>query len=267
MNRKSISVVIPVFNEEDYLKACMESLLKDLGENDEVIIVDNNSSDSTADIAANFTNQDKRVRYILEEKQGSMNARQAGFDIAKSDVLATVDADTNVLKGWSKIMLQELRRQEADAISGYGLFKVKYLRGFTSGIANFILFGLLPLFIGTKGFLFGTSYMIKKEVWESIRGETNTSKDVWDDYEVTLLANDAGFKIVHTGEKLYTYSPRRSLDSPVKLWSYGMRGVKTLKRHRSVRAYFLPYLGLITIGLAMLLLRPATVLEAKFKRD
>lgn len=267
MKKEAVSVVVPAFNEEDYIVACIEALRNELAPDDEIIVVDNNSADSTPEKVKAIAKHDPRVRYLLETKQGSMAARKAGFDLASNALLATIDSDTQVKIGWSSEMSSELIDSNADGISGFGTFRVKYLKNFTSTVANLILFRAVPLFLGTKGFLFGTSYMIKREAWEEIGTKVDTSKEVWDDYEVTLLVNDAGYKIKNTTTSLYTYSTRRSLDSPVKLLSYGNRGLETLKRHRGIRAYLLPLLGLLTVGMALLVLRPVNMAESVLKQD
>ena len=94
---ETISVVIPAYNEEDYIGAC----LKSIDENrtpavKEVLVIDNASTDRTAEIAARYPG----VRVIREQKKGLTRARQCGLEHATGDILAWADADCRVTKKW-----------------------------------------------------------------------------------------------------------------------------------------------------------------------
>jgi peptidoglycan/xylan/chitin deacetylase (PgdA/CDA1 family)/glycosyltransferase involved in cell wall biosynthesis len=92
-----ISVVIPAFNESLSISRCLGSLAKqDTGYPFDVIVVDNNSSDGTASVAASFP----FVRVVSEPKQGVTRARQAGLARAQGEVVAQTDADTDLPCDW-----------------------------------------------------------------------------------------------------------------------------------------------------------------------
>jgi glycosyltransferase involved in cell wall biosynthesis len=94
---QSISVIIPAFNEEKYLPACLQSILAHRAENVlEVIVIDNASTDRTAEVAASFPG----VTVIREPKKGLTAARQCGLQSSTGDLLAFVDADTQVPSDW-----------------------------------------------------------------------------------------------------------------------------------------------------------------------
>lgn len=90
-----VSVVIPARNEEKYIGKCLQSLLEQEEKADEIIVVDNNSSDKTAEIAKSYG-----ARVIKEKTQGITYARTLGFNSAKFEIIARVDADTTVPKDW-----------------------------------------------------------------------------------------------------------------------------------------------------------------------
>ncbi len=94
--RLLVSVVIPAYNEEQYLPACLRALAEQKDAPPyEVIVVDNASTDSTADIARQYG-----ARVISEARKGVSFARQAGFEAARGEIIASTDADTRVTPYW-----------------------------------------------------------------------------------------------------------------------------------------------------------------------
>ena len=93
----NISVVVPAYNEEQYIAACLSSILNQKNEAlHEIIVVDNASTDATAQIAASYPG----VRVVLEQNKGLPYARQRGLEEAVGDIVAYIDADTKVRPGW-----------------------------------------------------------------------------------------------------------------------------------------------------------------------
>jgi len=93
----TVSVVIPAYNEEQYLGRCLEALAQQTYPADrlEVIVVDNGSTDATAEIARQYG-----VRVIAEPRKGVARARQTGFEAARGAIIASTDADTVVPPFW-----------------------------------------------------------------------------------------------------------------------------------------------------------------------
>jgi glycosyltransferase involved in cell wall biosynthesis len=90
------SVVIPAFNEEFYLADCLASLaVQDFAGDLEVIVVDNNSTDRTADIA-----RAGGARVVFESERGVCHARQRGTEAARGEIIISADADTVYPPGW-----------------------------------------------------------------------------------------------------------------------------------------------------------------------
>jgi glycosyltransferase involved in cell wall biosynthesis len=92
-----VSVVVPAYNEEEYLPACLRALRRQTfpAERFEVIVVDNASTDSTAAVARRLG-----ARVITEPRKGVSRARQAGFQAARGPIIASTDADTQVPPDW-----------------------------------------------------------------------------------------------------------------------------------------------------------------------
>lgn len=88
-----ISVIVPVYNVEQYLTRCVESILVQTYQNLEVILVDDGATDRSGAICDEFAVRDSRVRVIHKENGGLSSARNAGLDAAKGEFIAFVDSD------------------------------------------------------------------------------------------------------------------------------------------------------------------------------
>jgi glycosyltransferase involved in cell wall biosynthesis len=108
-----ISFVIPAYNEEALLASCIASIAVEMNTDYEIIVVDNGSTDLTADIARYFS-----TKVINEPTKGVVWARQAGYAEAQGDLIAFIDADSEVPNGWLAIMLRAMSDERIVACSG-----------------------------------------------------------------------------------------------------------------------------------------------------
>ena len=88
-----ISVIVPVYNVENYLVRCVDSILRQTYENLEIILVDDGSRDSSGSLCDELARKDTRIQVIHKENGGLSSARNAGIDIARGEYLAFVDSD------------------------------------------------------------------------------------------------------------------------------------------------------------------------------
>ena len=88
-----ISVIVPVYNSEEYLRRCIDSILKQSYELFELIAVDDGSSDNSWKILENYSKQDNRIRIIHQENAGPGKARNRGLDAASGEYVVFVDSD------------------------------------------------------------------------------------------------------------------------------------------------------------------------------
>lgn len=96
--RPKISVVIPVYNGEKTIKDCLDSVLNQDYENYEIIVVNNNSTDSTSKILEKINN--KKLRVLFETKKGRGAARNMGIKNSSGDLIAMIDSDCIAPKDW-----------------------------------------------------------------------------------------------------------------------------------------------------------------------
>lgn len=113
---KTISLVIPAYNEEKYIGACLESAVRNRPTNlTEIIVIDNASKDRTAEIAKSYPG----VRVVREDRKGLTSARECGLKSATGDIIAYIDADTRVPTGWfERINTEFARNMKLVCISG-----------------------------------------------------------------------------------------------------------------------------------------------------
>ena len=113
-----LSFVVPAYNEEAYLPACLESILAqtgELGDAVEIIVVNNASTDRTREVAMGF----KGVRVVDEPRKGLTFARQAGFAASTGELIANVDSDSRLTPGWVQTVLKEFASEpKLVALSG-----------------------------------------------------------------------------------------------------------------------------------------------------
>lgn len=93
---KKISIIIPIYNVEKYLPACVESILQQTYKNLEVILVDDGSPDRCPVICDELAQKDGRIRVIHQKNKGLSGARNTGIDNAQGDYLIFVDSDDTV---------------------------------------------------------------------------------------------------------------------------------------------------------------------------
>ena len=90
---KKISVVIPVYNGEHFIKRCIDSILNQTYTNWELVIVDDGSTDSTVDILEEYQNKDDRINYYVQNNNGAGSARNLGMSYVSGEYLVFVDSD------------------------------------------------------------------------------------------------------------------------------------------------------------------------------
>ena len=93
MTQSQISIIVPVYNSEKYLDACIDSILSQSFRDFELILVDDGSKDSSAQICDEYASQDTRVRVIHKANGGVSAARNDGLDIAKGEYITFIDSD------------------------------------------------------------------------------------------------------------------------------------------------------------------------------
>lgn len=95
MNHK-VSIIVPIYNTEKYLEACLDSIKNQTHKNLEIILVDDGSTDNSAKIIDAFAKSDKRVKTIHQKNAGQSAARNRGLKEATGDFISFIDSDDRV---------------------------------------------------------------------------------------------------------------------------------------------------------------------------
>ena len=114
MNKPLISVVVPVYNVEEWLPECIESILVQDEERFELVAVNDGSTDSSREVIARYADADKRIRIIDQKNEGLAGARNTGVRAARGRYLAFVDSDDFVSPNYLSAMLGNLNAHDAD---------------------------------------------------------------------------------------------------------------------------------------------------------
>ena len=114
MSSELISIIVPVYNVEDYLKECAASIMGQTYENYEAIIVDDGSTDNSGAICDALEGLDERFRVIHQENRGLSGARNRGLSEAKGDYICFVDSDDMISPKFLEEMLGAIKAGKAD---------------------------------------------------------------------------------------------------------------------------------------------------------
>ncbi len=121
---KLISIIVPVYNTEKYIEACLRSIKEQSYRDFEVIIVDNNSSDDSLRLIKKEIKGHKQFSLLSEKKAGQGNARNAGLRRAKGELICFVDSDDLIAKDYLKWLYESMMESDSSlAIGVMGVFK------------------------------------------------------------------------------------------------------------------------------------------------
>lgn len=115
--KKLISIIVPIYNSEAYLKKCIDSLINQTYENIEIILVDDQSPDSCGVICDEYSEKDNRIKVIHQKNAGVGKARENGMKIAKGEYITFVDSDDWIDPEFCEMLLEALLKNNADWIA------------------------------------------------------------------------------------------------------------------------------------------------------
>ncbi|MDR1554903.1 MAG: glycosyltransferase family 2 protein [Campylobacteraceae bacterium] len=124
MNKPLVSVIVPVYNVEKYLRKCLDSIINQTYKNLEIILVDDGSPDNCGKICDECALKDKRVKVIHKTNGGQSSARNMGLDIAKGEYIAFVDSDDWIDEGMYEELVCIAQKETTDIVIS-GFYKVE----------------------------------------------------------------------------------------------------------------------------------------------
>lgn len=106
-----ISVIVPCYNQAQYLDECLQSVLDQTYTDWECIIVNDGSPDNTEDVAKKWTEKDARFKYLKKENGGLSSARNAGIENAKGEWILPLDADDKIGERYLELAEKEFEKE------------------------------------------------------------------------------------------------------------------------------------------------------------
>lgn len=116
MTDSLVSIIIPVYNNEQFIEKCLNSLVNQTYRLLEIIVIDDGSTDSSGDISDEFAQRNKTIKVVHKKNEGVSLARIDGFALAKGDYVCFIDADDYVDDKYVEILLNKALETSADII-------------------------------------------------------------------------------------------------------------------------------------------------------
>ncbi|MCX6716335.1 MAG: glycosyltransferase family 2 protein [Candidatus Taylorbacteria bacterium] len=219
-----VTVVIPAYNEEERIESAVISVLKQNYKDTEIIVVDNNSKDRTAEKVKAYAS--RGVRLVKEEKQGLLYARERGRLEAEGEIIANLDADSIPAPDWIEKGIKYFTDEKVVAVSGIYDYHDggKFFR-ISSQITQKALYPVLHLIIHKilhigAAFISGNNF-IRKSALDKAGGYTKSSMLNGEDVDTGKKMTKMG-KVIFAPELTVLSSARRfnKLGTLNLFWQY-----------------------------------------------
>jgi glycosyltransferase involved in cell wall biosynthesis len=246
---KQISIVIPVYNEAERLAACLEAIAALELAPLEVLVIDNNSTDDSAALARRYP----WVRVLHEKQQGVVHARNRGFNAARGDIIARIDADTIVTPGWTAQLQTVFTDTTVAGVSGSITYHDVALGPIVDRI-DFALRAWLAGKMSRRMFLHGANMAIRRSAWQSVKQFACSRTRMHEDLDLAIHFAEAGQKIIYDPLLVAGISGRRADTSRRDFYDYAMLNPQTYKYH-AAKEYRYMYVIVLIVLMTQTILR------------
>ena len=212
-----ISIIVPVYNVEKYLKRCIDSILNQSFTDFELILVDDGSTDNSGKIIDEYAVKNERIIVIHKENGGQGSARNRGLDIAKGNYIGFVDSDDWIHKDMYECMYQIINEDNTDIVQiGHNTVEeykedkrcniddlnIICIDNIIEKFADCNSFEILPL-------IFPVNKLYRRRVWENLRfPEGKFAEDLRVIYKIYDITEK--YKIIDFNFYNYYMSPNSS---------------------------------------------------------
>jgi len=198
MNTSKISIIVPCYNQADYLQDSLTSVLEQNYDNWECIIINDGSTDNTGEITKKWIKKDLRFKLVTIENGGLSNARNVGVAKAQGNYILPLDADDKISKDYVQLAIKEFEKDNE--------LKVVYSKAKKFGVVNELwdlkAFSLKRL--ATSNMIF-CSGIFKKEDWENVKGYDTKMIYGLEDWEFWISVLKNGGKVKQLDEIGFYY--------------------------------------------------------------
>lgn len=194
-----ITIVVPVYNVEKYIKRCIDSIVKQTYQNIEIILVNDGSPDNCGVICNKYAEHDSRIHVIHKTNGGLSSARNAGLEMSHGEYIVFIDSDDWIEENYIEKLYKDIIQYKSDiACPGFCLSydngrriydcRIKNVTSYTSeeALEIFLFNGYLTPCVASK--------MWKKELWSNIRCPMGVLfEDQYTTYKLLMRANKVVF--------------------------------------------------------------------------
>lgn len=238
-----LSVIVPVYNVENYLNKCIFSILNSSYKEIELILIDDGSNDKSAEICNEWKTRDKRIKVIHKENRGAGAARNTGLEVASGDFITFVDSDDYISKDMYKCLMSYFN-ENIDIVECD--YEVVYDDNFEFGCDSsksekYSMYNAFKLHIQDK--------LFKQLIWNKIYRKKIVEgiyfplgKKIDDEYW-TYKAIGKANNLIHINKKMYAYRQSQSsvmhllnednrieaIDAKVERHKYVLNNIRELK--------------------------------------
>lgn len=236
-----VSVIIPVYNVELFLRTCIDSIVAQTYSNLEIILVDDGSPDKCPEICNEYAKRDERVKVIHQKNGGLSAARNAGIDIARGEYLTFIDGDDFVVSNYIELLYKGIVEFDADIsiASFYSFVNENELNVLCNELPFaeitkeecFKRYGSLKAELSMP-FISACNKIYRKDLFDSIRFPVGK---LYEDAFITYKLLDKAKKIVIAPIQLYFYrlNPQSILGQ-----SFREKNLEMVEAFRSGMDYF-----------------------------
>jgi len=199
-----ISVIVPVFNVENYLEQCINSIINQTYKNIEVILVNDGSNDRSGSICDKYATKDTRIKVIHQVNAGLSNARNVGLDLAKGDFIGFVDSDDYIEEDMFEFLLKLALDNNAD-IAVCGTYSKNKINKTDNEKRNYVYLSEEAIKVMLTETKFNTSAwdkLYKKELFINIKYPKGK---IYEDLDTTYKLIHKANKIVYNSTPKYYY--------------------------------------------------------------
>jgi len=231
----TVSIVIPAYNEEDTIKACVLAALDQTVPASEIIVVDNKSTDKTATIvkALQVAYPDAPLIYFTQnDEQGLVPTRNFGLDRAQGDVIGRIDADSVLEPNWVEEVQRAFVDPAVSASTGPVIYYDMPLRRFGLKADDTVRRVMIKL-AREYHFVFGSNMALRSTAWAAIRDEVcrDLDDELHEDIDISVHLHQHALTVKYVPTMVTGMSARRIDDSPRDYYYYVTRFERTYKRH------------------------------------
>lgn len=124
-SKELISIIVPIYNADCYLRQCLDCIINQSYKNFEVLLINDGSVDDSAIICKEYVETDSRIHYFEKENGGVSSARNLGLKNVKGNYITFVDSDDWVEENYLEVLYNALKENEVDvAISSHNYFNM-----------------------------------------------------------------------------------------------------------------------------------------------